>query len=52
MRRFQDGLWDQDRNYEAAMNGKGNALTLEGGAKLELALWRGPGLGVGLFFRF
>jgi hypothetical protein len=43
-RRFRDGWTDQDRFYEVAMNGKGNGFTLEGGAKFEVALWRGLGI--------
>jgi len=43
-RKFQDGFSGQNSSYEVAMNGRGSGLTLEGGAKLELALWRGLGL--------
>jgi hypothetical protein len=43
-RRFLDGWTGQDRLYEVAMNGKGNGFTLEGGAKIEVAVWRGLGI--------
>jgi hypothetical protein len=43
-RRFLDGWTGQDRFYEVAMSGKGNGFTLEGGAKIEVAVWRGLGL--------
>lgn len=43
-RRFLDGLTGQDRLYEVAMSGKGNGFTLEGGGKIEVAVWRGLGI--------
>jgi hypothetical protein len=43
-RRFQDGWTGQDRLYEVAMSGKGNGFTLEGGAKIEVAVRRGLGI--------
>ncbi|MBE0665228.1 MAG: carboxypeptidase regulatory-like domain-containing protein [Candidatus Aminicenantes bacterium] len=43
-RKLQDGFSNQNSNYEVALNGRGSGLTLECGAKLEWALWRGLGL--------
>jgi len=43
-RRMLDGWTGQDRLYELAMSGKGNGFTLEGGAKIEVAVWRGLGI--------
>ena len=44
IRRFLDGWAGQDRLYKVAMSGKGNGFTLEGGGKIEVAVWRGLGL--------
>jgi hypothetical protein len=43
LKRVHDGLLEQVSTHELAMEGRGNGPALEGGFKLDVAVWRGLG---------